>query len=127
MSSRVGVAGPEGFGRSSVPGGPQDSEDLADLVGLLEGVPKRELGVQAVVIAAPLSLHVQIAGLDEVGDDALDGALGDSDPVGEVAVPHPRVMRHAHQDPRVVGEESPVGHVDTIPARANMRTLMREY
>jgi hypothetical protein len=45
--------------------------------------------------------------VDEVGDDALGGALRDAHPRGDVAGPDLRIARDAEQDRRVVGHEGP--------------------
>ena len=43
--------------------------------------------VDAVAVAATVALAVDVFGLDEVGEDALGGSLGDPDLLGDVAKP----------------------------------------
>jgi len=62
-------------------------------------------------VAAPLADAVDVARGDEVGHDALGGALGDVDRRGDVAHPHPRVFGDAQQRERMVGEKRERHHI----------------
>ena len=66
-----------------------------------------DAGVDPVVVAASDSFAGDVAGVDEVGDDALCGAFGDPDGLGEVAETRIGVAAQAEQDLRVVGQEPP--------------------
>ena len=85
----------------------EEIEELADLVIELRRVAHLALAVQRVTASAPDPLTPHVPALDEVGDDPLDGALGDPDGLGDVAQTRVRVMGDAEQDLRVVGDEAP--------------------
>src|SRR5205085_11007366 len=85
-------------------------QDLAD-GGLAGGrLPERLVGLDLVAVTPALLLLDDVAGLGEVGDDAVGAALGDPDPLGDVAQPDAGVMGDADQHPSVVGEEVPTLH-----------------
>jgi hypothetical protein len=54
----------------------------------LDRVAQMHAAVEFIAIAAAAAPAPQIANLFEIGDDALDGALGDADLCGHVAQPH---------------------------------------
>lgn len=89
--------------------GREDLEEVAELAVLGLEVPQRHVRVDAVVVAPPDPLPGQISGLDEIPDDALDGALGDPQPLGDVDHPDVRVLGDAQQHEQVVGDERPAG------------------
>ncbi len=62
-----------------------------------------------VVIAAAVFVDGEIAVGDEIMDDALDGAFGDDDLLGEVAHAQGGIAGEADQHVRVVGQKSPRG------------------
>jgi hypothetical protein len=86
---------------------PEESQEFADLVALLSGVAHGGVGVDAVAVAAADSFALDVAGLDQVGDDALCRSLGDSDPVGDVTESRVRVALDAKKNLGVVREEPP--------------------
>ena len=67
-----------------------------------------------VAVAAAVFVLGDVFGLDEIGDDAVGGALGDARPGRDVAQPHARVVGDAQQHPGVVGQATPVGHACTV-------------
>jgi hypothetical protein len=85
----------------------EEPKELADVVTLLGGVAHGDVGVDAVVVASPDAFAFDVAGFDQVGDDALCGALGDADHLGDVAEPDVGVALDAEQHLGVVREEPP--------------------
>jgi len=59
------------------------------------------------MVPAALADPHQVARLLQIGDDALDGSLGDADPLGDLAHPDLGLARQAQEDVGVVGEEGP--------------------
>lgn len=78
---------------------------------VLQGVAQGESGVQLVAVTPSLADRGDVPALDEATDDALRGAFGDADSLGEVAVTDPGVASHADQGVSVVGEECLATHV----------------
>ena len=64
--------------------------------------------------ASSVALAAHIAGLFEVGEDALRGAFGDAADSGDVAAPGGRVACDGEQHAGVVGKEAPL---PGLPAR----------
>ena len=62
-------------------------EEGPDFDVLLRGVAHVPVLVDAVAVAATVALALDVSGLDQVGEDALCGSLGDPDLVGDVAEP----------------------------------------
>jgi hypothetical protein len=85
----------------------EESQEFADLVALLSGVAHGGVGVDAVTVSAAYSFALDVAGFDQVGDDALSRSLGDSDPVGDVTESRVRVALDAEKNLGVVREEPP--------------------
>lgn len=77
---------------------------------VLKGVAHWQLGVQAVAVASTCAFSLEIAGVDEVGNDPLGGAFGDPDVVGDIAEARSRVARDTEEHVSVVGEKRPVRH-----------------
>ena len=73
-------------------------------------VSKRQLRVELVFISPSDSYARKVAISDQVGNDALRGALGYANPFGHVAEPDLGVTRNAQQHMRVIGQEGPSGH-----------------
>ena len=48
-------------------------------------VPQRELGMDLIKALSPEAMPGEVAGLDELGDDAVRRPLGNADAVGDVA------------------------------------------
>ena len=76
-------------------------------MAVLGGVPHGDVGVDAVVVSTADPFALDVAGLDEVGDDALGGSFGDSDTLGDVTESRVGIAAEAEKDLGVVGEEPP--------------------
>ncbi|MEH3055355.1 MAG: hypothetical protein PGN13_15355 [Patulibacter minatonensis] len=62
----------------------------------------------------PLTLAIEVVGLDEVGHDPLRRALGDPDALGDVAHADVGIAGDADDDVRVVGQEGPLRHAFSL-------------
>lgn len=71
-------------------------------------MPKRLPAIEYVPVPAADAGATEIARVDELADDALDGALGDANLVRDFTQPGIRIAGEADQDVSVVGEEGPV-------------------
>lgn len=67
----------------------------------------RCLSVDHVAVAPAMALALDVAGPDEVSQDALRGSEGDADLVGDIAQANIGVSDDAQQHLRVVGDELP--------------------
>ena len=76
-------------------------------MAVLGGVAHGDVGVDAVAVSTADPFALDVAGLDQVGDDALGGTFGDSDALGDVTEPRVRVADETEQDLGVVREEPP--------------------
>ena len=77
-------------------------------MALLGGVSAhRRFPVDHVAVAAAIPLPVDVAGLDQVRQDALRGSEGDANRVGDVSQAHVGVAGDAEQHLCVVGDELP--------------------
>jgi hypothetical protein len=83
-------------------------EKMADLVVGLGCVPHLEVSVDVVAIAPPDLLTLEVAGLDQIGDDPLRCPFGDPDHLREISEPNVGILSDTQQDLRVVREEPPV-------------------
>jgi hypothetical protein len=86
---------------------PEESQEFADLVPLLSGVAHGGVNVDAVAVSAADSFAFDVAGFDQVGDDALGRSLGDSDPLGDVTESRVWIALDAKKNLGVVREEPP--------------------
>ena len=73
----------------------------------LDRVPKRQIGSDLVAIPTTMANPLDVSSFLQLGDDPLNGALGDAYEVSDVAHPHLRLPRNAQEDVRVVGEKGP--------------------
>ena len=80
---------------------------MADLVAVLGGVTHCCVGSDAVVVSSADAFALDVAGFDQVGDDALGGSLGDPHPLGDVTESRVPVALEAEKDLGVVREEPP--------------------
>ena len=80
---------------------------MTDLVAVLGGVTHGYVGSDAVAVSTADPFAFDVAGFDQVGDDPLGGALGDSDALGDVTESRVRVVVEAEKDLGVVREEPP--------------------
>ena len=76
---------------------------------MLKRVTQWQRLVDRVPVAPADARAPDVSGVDEVTDDALRGAFGDADKLGDVPQPHIRVACDAHQHVRVVGQKRPMG------------------
>ncbi len=67
-----------------------------------------------VVAAATEPVLGEVARFYQVADDAVGGALGDSDALGDVAQARVGLPGHTEQDVGVVRKEPPFGHAPTV-------------
>jgi hypothetical protein len=81
-------------------------------------VAKRDLTMHLIDVAPALAGPREIALALELADDAVGGALGDPDAVGDLAEPHSRIPGDAQEDVRVVGEEVEAGDDDSLMREA---------
>src|SRR5512132_4334164 len=70
----------------------QDREQLADVLLAGDWVRKREVRVDRVVIAPPVSLAGDVVGVGELDNDPVRGTLGDSDTLTDIAQADPGVV-----------------------------------
>ena len=68
----------------------------------LDRMTQMYAGAELIAIAPPAAPVPQIAGLFEVGHDALDGALGNANLRGHIAQPHTRLPGQTEQDVPVI-------------------------
>jgi hypothetical protein len=83
-------------------------EQVSDFVTVLGSMTHIRGAVDRVVVAAPDALSFDVAGFDEVGNDALRRPFGDTHCVGHVAHSCVRVACEAEQHLCVAGNERPV-------------------
>src|SRR5690606_16395765 len=83
---------------------------LADGPMPADRVPQRQVLLDAVPVATAILVPDDVAG----GDDAERAPLGDTDHGGDIAQPCARAVRDTVQDPRVVREDAPTAHADTL-------------
>ena len=94
-------------------GGVYEVEEGTDFDVLLRWVAHVPVLVDAVAVAATVALALDVSRIDEVGEDALGGSLGDPDLFGNVAKPDVWRAGDAEKHLRVVGEEAPGAIVRT--------------
>jgi hypothetical protein len=85
----------------------KEANQLADRVVAVLGMPKRELTVELVFVAASVTRFREVAGLLEVSDDLRCAALGDSDRGGYVFESHRWVLCDAREHVGVVRDKAP--------------------
>ncbi len=83
---------------------------------MLERVTQRKAEVHLVETATAQSVLLQVAGIDEVADDAVCRPLRNPHALGEVAQPGVRFPGHAQQHVRVIRQKPPLRHRITLPA-----------
>lgn len=70
--------------------------------------------MDAIAVTTPVLVLDDVAGFDQVGDDAEGAAFGDVDHGGDVTQAHAGVVRDADEDPGMVGEEAPLRHDTSV-------------
>ena len=78
----------------------EHGENFPDVVAAFHRVTQRLVGADTIEVAATFALPIEIAGVDEVADDALRGAFGDADALGDISESQPGVARDAEQGVR---------------------------
>ena len=94
-------------------GDADEVEESPNFDVLLRWVAHVPVLVDAVAVAATVALALDESRLDEVGEDALCGSLGDPDLLGNVSKPDVWRASNAEEHLRVVGEEPPAVSVRT--------------
>ena len=89
-------------------------EKLPDRMPGLRLVAHGRAPVDRVAVPSPDAFDRHEAGLDEVGDDPLRGALGDAHHLGDVPRPYVWVLGDAEKHLGVVRHEPPALAIDTI-------------
>src|SRR5579884_2566105 len=69
----------------------EDRQQLADVLLAGDRIGEREVGVDCVLVAPPVSLTRDVASVGELDHDPVRGALGDPDPLADVAQADTRV------------------------------------
>jgi len=80
----------------------KDVQQLVDLVVSLGDVPHPDFAVQPLVAATADPLAIDIARLDEIGDDPLSRSFSDRDRLGDIPEPHVWIASDAKEHLRVV-------------------------
>lgn len=88
----------------------QRPEDLSHSVLGFQRMPEGEVGMDLVVATATEPVLREVAGFHQIADDAVGGAFGDSDALGDVAQARVGLPGDTEQDVSVVGKELPSGH-----------------
>jgi hypothetical protein len=78
-----------------------------DFLSLLGWVAHESMRVDPVLVPTAVALSVDVARLDEVGEDPLRGSFGDPDVLSDVAEPDVRSSGDAEEDLGVVRKEPP--------------------
>jgi hypothetical protein len=69
--------------------------------------------LDVVAVAAAVLLLDHVPGRDQVGDDAEGAAFGNVQAGRDVTQAHPGVMGDEQENPGVISQEGPAGHLDT--------------
>jgi len=73
----------------------------------LDDMPQRLIAMDSVAVLTAFSCAGDITRLFEFGDDALDGALGDANPISDVAQSAFRILSQANKHVSVIAQECP--------------------
>lgn len=87
--------------------GCEDGEQLADPLVTGERVREWQVGVDEVAVASTGAVARYVAGVGQLGDDAVGGSFGDADALADVAQSHTRLFGDADEDLGVISEEGP--------------------
>jgi hypothetical protein len=85
-------------------------EEGAEAAVIFEGMAKRQVSFDLVMVAAADTDGCDISFAAQIGEDALGGALSDADVGGDVLQADIRVARDAEEYVGMVGEEGPLLH-----------------
>ena len=89
-------------------GFPKKGKQVADPMSMLDGMAKRLVGVDSVVVPSTHAGSLNIASIDKIGDNSLGGAFGNPDLSRDIASTYARVIGDANHHVAVVGEERPL-------------------
>lgn len=89
----------------------------------LDRMAEREIVPNFVPIPATLPDPFDVPAPFQIGNDPLDGALGDADHARDIAHPHLGLLRDAQEDMGVVGEKRP-GRIRVWRGRLRGRGLI---
>jgi hypothetical protein len=73
----------------------------------LDDMPQRLIAVDSVAVLTAFPCAGDVTRLFELGDDALDGALGDTNPISDVAQSVFRILSQANKHVSVIAQECP--------------------
>jgi hypothetical protein len=117
-TARLGGAGScargNGENQQSSGGECEGSENIDDLVAGVEWVAERLVEADFVDIVAAAFGELDVAGLDEVVDDAVSGAFADADLSGDLGQANFGILGDADQNVGVVGQKRPRGHLGRL-------------
>ena len=85
----------------------EGTEHVSDLVAGLEWVPQWSIEEDFVHVVVPVAGACDVAGIDEVLDDAVHGSFADADEAGDLGEAYLGVLGDADQDVGVVCQERP--------------------
>ena len=85
------------------------SERLPDVPFADDRVRQRNVPIDRVLVAAPISPARDVPGGGELDDDSMRGTLGYPDPFTDLAQANAGIAGGADQDPGVVGQKRPAG------------------
>jgi hypothetical protein len=116
--ARLGGAGScargNGENQQSSGGECEGSENVDDLVAGVEWVAERLVEADFVDIVAAAFGELDVAGLDEVVDDAVSGAFADADLSGDLGQANFGILGDADQNVGVVGQKRPRWHLGRL-------------
>jgi glutamyl-tRNA synthetase len=75
---------------------------------------QRQRGVHLILIAAADFMGFEISLFDEVGDDALGGAFGDADAIGDIAQPVRAALTGTNVSPPIFEVMQVLGRDETL-------------
>lgn len=92
----------------------EDCKQLTDRLVADHAFSQGHLNLDPVTIATSVLLLQDVASSSQVGDDAKNTPLCDSQCRGNVAKANTGIVRDADEDPGVVGQKAPFAHTDTV-------------
>lgn len=100
--------------------------EVADGHTALHGMTEPLAATHEVVVAPPHPSALDDTGHLQIGDDLLDGTLGDPDPRGDIAEQHLLICSQTHEHVPVVREESPdaTAHTDDVRSSHSAQRLI---
>ena len=77
-------------------------------MSVLDGMAKRLVGIDSVVVSSTHAGSLNIASVDKIGNNSLSSAFGNPDLSRDIASTYARVIGDANHHVAVVGEERPL-------------------